>query len=227
MPFGLTNTAAVFQGLFNDVLWDMINQFVFVYLDDILIFSTSPEEHTTHIRKVLQCLLYVKAEKCSSCSSTAFLGYIISTGSISMDPEKVRPVEEWSKPTDRKAWQRFLGFAIFYRRFIRNYSTIAAPLTHLTSTMVCFCWDQYAESSFIELKRRFPSGPILVHPDPEAQFIVEVDASNVGVGAILFQSLAGDSSTRNILVPSIHTICPQPSRITTLGTRSYCRSNSH
>ena len=181
MSFGLTNAPAVFQGLVNDILWDMINRFVFVYLDDILIFSKSPEEHTIHVRMVLQRLLenrlYIKAEKCEfSCSSTAFLGYIISKGSISMDPEKVRAVKEWPKPSDRKALQRFLGFANFYRRFIRNYSTIAAPLTHLTSTKVRFCWDQEAEKPFIELKRRFTFAPILVHPDPEAQFIVEVGA---------------------------------------------------
>ena len=131
MPFGLMNAPAVFQMLVNDVLWD-INKFVFVYLDDFLIFSKNPEEHTSHVRKVLQTLLenrlFVKAEKCEfSCSSTAFLGYIISTGSLSMYPEKVQAVEE-----------RLLGFANFYRRFIRNYSTIAAPLTHLTSTKVCF-----------------------------------------------------------------------------------------
>ena len=107
-----------------------------------------------------------------------------------MDPEKVQAVEEWPTPTDRKSLQRFLGFANFYRRFNRNYSSIAAPLT---STRVKFHWGQEAEEAFRELKKRFTSAPILVHPDSEAQFIVEVDASNVGVGAILSQRLAGDS----------------------------------
>ena len=120
MPFGLTNAPAVFQSLINDVLRDMINRFVFLYLNDILIFSKDPEEHTTYVRKVLQKLLenrlFVKAEKCEfSCSSTAFLGYIISSGSISMYPEKVREVEEWPKPVDCKALQRFLRFANFYK----------------------------------------------------------------------------------------------------------------
>ena len=151
-----------------------------------------------HVHKVLQRLLenrlFIKAEKCEfSCSSTAFLGYIISTGNLSMDPEKVRAVEEWPKPADRKALQRFLGFINFYRRFIRNYSTIAAPLTHLTSTKINFCWDQDAERAFIKLKRRFTTAPILVHPDSDTQFIVEVDAANVRVGTILSQHSAGDS----------------------------------
>ena len=116
MPFALMNAPAVFQTLVNNVLQDMINKFVFVYLDDILIFSKDPEEHTRHVREVLQRLLenrlFVNAEKCEfSCSSTTFLGYIISMGSLCMDPEKVRAVEEWPKPVDRKALQRFLDFA--------------------------------------------------------------------------------------------------------------------
>ena len=94
MPFGLTNASAVFQSLVNDVLRDIINISVFVYLDDILIFSRKPKEHATHVRKVLQRLLenrlFVKAEKCEfSCTSTTFLGYVVSSGNISMDPEKV------------------------------------------------------------------------------------------------------------------------------------------
>ena len=198
MPFGLTNAPAVFQSLVNDVLRDMINKFMFVYLDDILVFSKDPKEHTTHVRKVLQRLLenrlFVKAEKCEfACTSTTFLGYIISAGSISMDPEKVQAVEEWPKPSDCKALQRFLGFAHFYRRFIRNYSTIASALTRLTFTKVHFSWDQKADEAFKELKKRFTTAPILIHPDPESQLIVEVDASNVGVGAILSQRSAGDS----------------------------------
>ena len=164
MPFGLTNAPAAFQTLVKDVLRDMINKFVFVYLDDILIFSRNPKEHRAHVHKVLQRLLenrlFVKAEKCEfSCSSTTFLGYIISTERLSMDPEKVRAVEEWPRPGDRKALQRFLGFANFYRRFIRNYSNVAAPLTRLTSTKVRFAWDQEAVGAFKELKECFTSAP--------------------------------------------------------------------
>ena len=198
MPFGLTNVPAIFQTLVNDVLGDMINKFVFVYLDDILIFSQDARSHQGHIRKVLQHLLenrlFIKAEKCSfSCTSTTFLGYIISAESIAMDPEKVRAGEQWPNPTDRKALQRFLGFANFYRHFIGNYSSIAAPLTLLTSTKVRFAWGPEAEEAFNILKGGFTSAPILVHPDPDSQFIVEVDASNTGVGAVLSQRSAGDA----------------------------------
>ena len=201
MPFGLTNVPAFFQTLVNDVLGDMLNKFVFVYLDDILIFSQDARSHQGHVRKVLQHLLenrlFVKAEKCTfSCMSTTFLGYIISAGSIAMDPEKVRAVEQWPNPTDRKLLQRFLGFANFYRRFIRNYSSIAAPLTRLTSTMVRFAWGPEAEAAFWGLNGQFTSAPILIHPDPERQFIVEVDASNTGVGAVLSQRSAAFYSHR-------------------------------
>ena len=135
MPFGLTNAPAVFQSLVNDVLRDMLNRSVFVYLEDILIFSKSVEEHRIHVRQVLQQLLenrlYVKAEKCEfHVPSISFLGYIISQGQIEMDPAKVSAVAEWPSPPTRKRLQQFLGFANFaYRRFIRGYSQVAAPLT--------------------------------------------------------------------------------------------------
>ena len=102
-------------------------------------------------------------------------------------------MEQWPQPGDRKSLQRFLGFANFYRRFIRGYSSVAAPLTCLTSPKVRFTWGPEAEEAFQTLKGKFTSAPILVHPDPERQFIVEVDASNTGVGAVLSQRSAGDA----------------------------------
>ena len=128
MLFGLTKAPAVFQTLVSDILRDMVNNFVFVYLDDILIFSKDQKDHTVHVRRVLQRLLenrlFVKAEKCEfSVSSTTFLGDVIASGSISMYPEKVKAVEEWPTPTDCKSLQQFLGFANFYRRFIWGYSS--------------------------------------------------------------------------------------------------------
>lgn len=192
MPFGLTNAPAVFQALVNDVLRDMLNRFVFVYLDDILIFSDSVSNHVSHVRQVLQRLLenqlFVKAEKCEFHRSTIpFLGYIIEAGNIRMDPKKVCAVVDWPPPTSRVELQRFLGFANFYRKFIRGYSSVAAPLTALTSTKVRFAWTPCADRAFVGLKQRFTSAPILTHPDPSLQFVVEVDASDVGVGAVLSQ----------------------------------------
>ncbi|KAI2668694.1 Transposon Tf2-6 polyprotein [Labeo rohita] len=197
MPFGLSNSPGVFQALVNDVLRDMVDQFIYVYLDDILIFSSSLQEHVQHVRRVLQRLLenglFVKAEKCDfHAQSVPFLGYIVSAEGMRMDPEKIKAVVDWPSPDSRKALQRFLGFANFYRRFIRNYSQLAAPLTALTSPRTAFRWSDAAEAAFANLKRRFVSAPILVTPDPSRQFVVEVDASEVGVGAVLSQRSPSD-----------------------------------
>uniref|UniRef100_A0AAQ4QYC0 Gypsy retrotransposon integrase-like protein 1 n=1 Tax=Gasterosteus aculeatus aculeatus TaxID=481459 RepID=A0AAQ4QYC0_GASAC len=198
MPFGLTNAPAVFQCLVNDVLGDMLGRFVVVYLDDILVFSQNLEEHQRHVRQVLQRLLenrlFVKAEKCEfNTRCTSFLDYVIAEGEVRMDPQKVQAVLEWPRPSSRKELQRFLGFANFYRRFIRNYSQIAAPLTDLTSNLRAFRWSPGAESAFQELRERFSSAPILIQPDPSLQFVVEVDASEVGAGAVLSQRAKEDN----------------------------------
>uniref|UniRef100_A0A8D0CUG7 Gypsy retrotransposon integrase-like protein 1 n=1 Tax=Sander lucioperca TaxID=283035 RepID=A0A8D0CUG7_SANLU len=198
MPFGLSNAPAVFQALVNDVLRDMLNRFVFVYLDDILIFSKSSQEHELHVRQVLQRLLenklFVKMEKCEfHVSNTSFLGYMIAQGELRMDPAKISAVTDWPAPSTRKQLQRFLGFANFYRRFIKDYSRIAAPLTALTSISLPFEWNEGADSAFKELKHRFASAPILMQPDPDRQFVVEVDASDTGVGAVLSQRSPEDN----------------------------------
>ena len=193
MPFGLTNAPAVFQALINDVLRDMINRFVFVYLDDILIFSKSLQEHHHHVRSVLQRLLknhlYVKAPKCEfHVSETSFLGFILGKGQVQMDPSKTKAVQDWPTPKSIKEVQQFLGFANFYRKFIRDFSSVAAPISALTrKTGAPFLWTPEAEKAFKNLKLRFSSAPILVLPDPSLPFVVEVDASNVGVGAVLSQ----------------------------------------
>ncbi|KAI3358251.1 hypothetical protein L3Q82_003249 [Scortum barcoo] len=200
MPFAIASPMlpAVFQALVNDVLRDMLNKFVFVYLDDILIFSRNKEEHVHHVQAVLQRLLenslFVKAEKCEfHASSVSFLGFIVGRGSLQMDPAKVSAVASWPTPSSRKQLQRFLGFANFYRRFIRGYSTVAAPLTALTSSKVTFQWSvSAANEAFNTLKTRFTSAPILIMPDPERQFVLEVDASGRGSGGSAFKQRSSE-----------------------------------
>uniref|UniRef100_A0A1A8D4D5 Gypsy retrotransposon integrase-like protein 1 n=1 Tax=Nothobranchius kadleci TaxID=1051664 RepID=A0A1A8D4D5_NOTKA len=197
MPFGLTNAPAVFQSLVNSVLADFVNKFVTVYLDDILIFSRTPEEHSKHVRAVLHRLLenrlYVKAEKCEfHVPSVKFLGFVLESGRLGPDPEKVQAVQSWPTPTTRKELQRFLGFANFYRCFIKGYSQIASPLTQLTSIKRPFVWDSTAESAFSALKDKFTQAPVLTRPDPSRQFTLEVDASDTGVGAVLSQVSPSD-----------------------------------
>lgn len=143
MPFGLTNAPAVFQAMVNDVLCDFVNRCVFVYLDDILIFSKTLAEHQVHVRQVLQCLLenclLVKGEKCEfHVTSVVFLGYVIKRGNLRTNLEKVRAVVEWPTPPNHWQLQHFLGFANFYRQFIRDFSRTALPLTKLTSPKVPF-----------------------------------------------------------------------------------------
>ena len=122
----------------------------------------------------------------------SFLGYIISQGQIEMDPSKISAVAEWPSPPTRKRLQQFLGFANFYLRFIRGYSQVTAPLTALTSTKSAFLWTPKAETAFLDLKKRFVTAPILIQPDPSLQFVVEADASDTGVGAILSQRSPSD-----------------------------------
>ncbi len=193
MPFGLVNSPAVFQSFINDVFRDMLDHYVIVYIDDILVYSETLQEHVQHVRSVLQRLikyqLYAKLEKCEfHTTSVAFLGYVISQEGVAMDESKVHAVLNWPLPSTIKELQRFLGFANFYRRFIRGFSSIAAPLTNMTKKgSRRLQWTAEAHKAFDQLKRQFTTAPILHHPDPNSPFVVEVDASNVGIGAILSQ----------------------------------------
>ncbi|KAL0199986.1 hypothetical protein M9458_003173, partial [Cirrhinus mrigala] len=193
MPFGLSNSPSVFQAMINDVFRDMLNKFVIVYIDDILVYSENLQDHIQHVRAVLKRLiqnqLYAKLPKCAfHLSTVSFLGYIISAEGVTMDDNKVSAVLQWPRPQAIKDLQRFLGFANFYRRFIRGFSQMAAPLTSLTRNgSNKLAWTSSSEKAFQDLKARFTSTPILRHPDPKRQFTVEVDASNTGIGAILSQ----------------------------------------
>ncbi|KAL0150720.1 hypothetical protein M9458_053943, partial [Cirrhinus mrigala] len=193
MPFGLVNSPSVFQSFINDVFRDMLGRWVIIYMDDILVYSESLESHVSHVRKVLQRLishhLFAKAEKCEfHQTATTFLGYVVSPEGVAMDDSKVQAVLRWSQPTNIKELQRFLGFANFYRRFIRNFSSVAAPLMSMVKKGgKQLSWSPAAIQAFELLKERFTTAPILHHPDPEREFVVEIDASNTGIGAVWAQ----------------------------------------
>lgn len=192
MPFGLCNAPATFQSLINTTFHDMVDQFVVAYLDDILIFSRTLEEHEDNVRKVLARLrkeqLYAKLEKCDFlATSVEFLGYIVSADGIAMDPKKIDAILAWPTPRNVKDTLSFLGFCNFYRQFIRNYSGIAAPLTRLTRKDVPFVWDATAEESFQALKHAFTTADILRHCDPRLPYLLETDASDYAYGAVLSQ----------------------------------------
>ncbi len=166
-----------------------------------MIFSDSLQEHIDHIQQVLKKLLenhlFVKLEKCEfHVSQVSFLD-VVSQEAIQMEPRKVSAITNWPQPKTLKQVQRFLGFANFYRRFIHNFSTIAAPISALTKgSPTRIQWTAEALESSDRLKKLFSSAPILLHPDPELPFIVEVDASEVGVGAVLSQRSISDNRVR-------------------------------
>ncbi|KAI2661181.1 Transposon Tf2-6 polyprotein [Labeo rohita] len=193
MPFGLCNSPSVFQQFINDVPRDMLGRWCYAYLDDILVYSKTLEEHTQHVRAVLRRLLahqlYCKLEKCAFHQhTTTFLGFVISSQGVAMDPQKLEAVRSWPLPTLLKQLQRFLGFANFYWRFIQGFSATAAPLTALTKpSRGEFQLTPEAIQAFKKLCLMFTTAPVLIHPNPAKPFVVEVDASDVGVGAVLSQ----------------------------------------
>lgn len=204
MPFGLTNAPAIFQFLMNDIFRDYLDRFVVIYLDDILIFSPDESTHQEHVKLVLERLrqhkLYGKLEKSFfHKDSVEFLGYIVSANGISMSPDKVSSILSWPTPKTLTQLQAFLGFANFYRRFIKNYSMLVKPLTDLTrKTTGGFVWSENSSTAFEALKSALSSAPtVLAHPDPDQPFTVQCDASNFAIGAILSQR----SSTDNDLHP--------------------------
>jgi len=188
MPCGLSNSPSVFQGFMNEVFWEFHNKFVIVYIDDILTYSRNLAEHRYHVTQVLQKLrqhkLYLKLEKCEFHRSTVpFLRYIISQKGIQMDRGKVKAIREWPLPQSVKELQRFLGFANFYRWFVKNFSMLTAPLTSLLrGKPKPLSWNSQAHEAFDQLKEAFNTATILRYPDPQVSFVVEVDASTTCVG---------------------------------------------
>lgn len=199
MPLGLTNAPATFQHFMNDIFRDALDHFVVIYLDDILIFSNNLKDHEQHVRLVLQRLrdndLFCKIEKCSfEQTEVIFLGFHVGPHGLQMDTSKIQTILDWAVPTSIRDIQVFLGFANFYRRFIRNFASVVKPLTDLTRrTTTPFQWTPAADTSFKALQQAFTSAPILLHPDFDKQFEVETDASDFAIGAVLSQVSDSDN----------------------------------
>uniref|UniRef100_A0A2N9G313 RNA-directed DNA polymerase n=1 Tax=Fagus sylvatica TaxID=28930 RepID=A0A2N9G313_FAGSY len=190
--FSKIDLRSAFMDLMNRVFKPFLDQFVVVFIDDILIYSKSKEDHERHFRLVLQVLeekkLYAKLKKCEFwLDSVAFLGHVISKDGISVDPKKVEAVVEWNRPNNVTEIRSFLGLAGYYRRFVEGFSHLAMPLTRLTQKGVKFEWSEECEQSFQELKRRLVSAPILTIPDGSGGLIIYSDASKKGLGCVLMQ----------------------------------------
>ena len=190
ISFGLTNTPAAFQQFINDIFSDFLDVCVVIYLDDILIYLNNMSEHHWHVKDVLKCLhkagLYAKAEKCEFHSeSVEYLGYILSPSGLTMSDDKIKIIQDWPEPKKVKDIQSFLGFANFYQRFIFNYLDIVIPLTHLTWKDISWKFDFSCVNAFNSLKKAFISTPILTYWISDAQLIVETDALDYALAAIL------------------------------------------
>ncbi len=192
MPFGLTNAPASFQRMINEVLRQETDNFVVVYLDDIVIYSRTLEDNKRHTHQVLQKLLnaklLVEPEKSQfHVQEITFLGFVIRPGEIGMEPEKITAVRDWPTPRSVKEVRSFIGFTNFYRTFIKGYGEIASPLYDLTKKNVPFEWADKHEKAFQTLRQRVTESPVLREADPDKPFEVETDASGFAMGAQLGQ----------------------------------------
>jgi hypothetical protein len=191
MPFGLSNIPATFQNMMNHIFRDLLDLGLIVYLDDILIYAETEEEHDHIITEVLKCLaengLAISQDKCFwSTTRVDFLGYVISKDGIEMAQDTVQCIRDWEHPRSLRDIQSFIGFANFYRRFIEGFSKIAKPLSDSTKgSPKDWIWTDAMTQSFEKLKHCFMTGPILTHFDPYRECIVETDASDFTLGGTL------------------------------------------
>ena len=182
VPFGLTNAPAVFMSLMNSVFWKYLDHFVQVFLDEILIYSKNEKEHEEQLRLVLTCLrehkVYGKLSKCSFFQKEIhYLGHIILGEGISVDPEKVKAIEDWPIPKNAHEVRSFMGLAGYYRRFVEGFSKIAKPITTLQRKGIRYEWTNECDADFSKLKRLLTSAPILRVPGMDKDFMVCTDAS--------------------------------------------------
>ncbi|XP_021753565.1 uncharacterized protein LOC110718935 [Chenopodium quinoa] len=192
MPFGLTNAPATFYTLMNQVFHEFLDKFVVVYLDDIVIYSKTFEEHLDHLRKVFEKLqkhhMFVKQEKCAFAQEeVGFLGHFVGKGRIRMNPKKIQAIQDWKDPRNTSELRSFLGLANYYRRFIKGYSELASPLTDLLQKDRRWEWSEKQQKAFQELKDSVMREPVLALPNPNKPFEVETDASDFALGGVLLQ----------------------------------------
>lgn len=191
MPFGLSNAPRTFMHLMNQVLNLFLGKFIVVYFDDILVYIRSPENHHSHLLQLFQVLdkeqIYGNLEKCEIFSGqVTFLGYLVSAQGIRVDDKKIQAIKDWPVPQSIQQVRSFHGLASFYKRFIKKFSTIVAPMTKITKFKQ-FHWNSSAQLAFEELKKQLSSTPVLALPCFLEVFEVECDSSGVGIGAVLSQ----------------------------------------
>ena len=180
------------MALMNKIFAPCLDQFTVVFIDDVLVYSRSKDDHAEHLRASLQILrenqLYAKLSKCDFwLEQVSFLGHIISREGLAVDPAKIEAVVSWQSPKTVTQIRSFLGLAGYYRRFVKGFSIIAAPLTKLTRKGVPFVWTEQCEANFQELKIRLTTTPVLTLPTGTGGFVIFIDASGIGLGCVLMQ----------------------------------------
>ncbi|EDN04910.1 hypothetical protein HCAG_08572 [Histoplasma mississippiense (nom. inval.)] len=200
LPFGLTNAPATFQSYINKALSDILDVYCVAYLDDIVIYSNTLDEHVAHVKNVLERLrrwrLYVKLSKCTfHATEIGFLGFVITTQGITVEKRRVDTILDWPEPRTINELQTFLGFVNFYRRFIYKFSIITAPLTELLKgyetkkgkNNAPVQLDENCKHAILQLKECFTKAPLLVHFDPQRKLRIETDGSGVAIAAVISQ----------------------------------------
>ncbi|GBG81481.1 hypothetical protein CBR_g32471 [Chara braunii] len=192
MPFGLCNAPGTFQTEMHRIFRPYLDKFMVVYLDDILVFSKTVREHAEHLALVLQSLCdsqyKINREKSSfGIPSVIYLGHVISGDGLAPEAAKIAAIQEWPQPQTVRDVRSFMGLASYYRKFVRNFSAVAAPLTNLTKKDTPFLWSFPCQLAFIRLKKALTRAPVLKLPDPTLPFILTTDASKYGIGAVLQQ----------------------------------------
>lgn len=190
MPFGLTNAPAAFMDLMNRVFQPFLDQFVVVFIDDILVYSETEAKHDEHLRIVLRVLrekeFFAKFSKCEFwLREVTFLGHVVSAEGINVDLRKIEAILEWKPPRTVSEIRSFLGLAGYYRRFVEGFSVMAAPLTKLIRKGIPFVWTEKQQEAFEKLKKVLTKAPVLIQPESGQDFSVYSDASHVGLGCVL------------------------------------------
>lgn len=192
MLFGLCNAPATFQATMNDIFQELLRKSIIVFFDDILVFSTTMEDHLGHLSQVFSILdkhhFPLKPAKCSfGQSSIAYLGHIVTEGIVALDPLKIQGVIDWPTPKSVKGLHGFLGLSGFYHRFVQGYATLAHPLTSLLNK-IAFEWYDLAQQAFEKLKAALAYAPVLALSNFSVPFIVQTGASGYAMGAVLLQN---------------------------------------
>ena len=192
MPFGLTNASTTFMDLMNHVFRPYVDQFVVVFIDDILVYSNDWKDHDTHLRVVLETLkkeqLYEKLSKCEFwLREVSFLGHIISEEGIRVDPKKIEVIIEWKPLRNVTEVRSFLGLAGYYRRFVKGFSMTVAPMIRLLQKNTRFEWSEKCQASFEKLKAFLIKASVLTQPTYGKEYVIFSDASFNGLGCVLMQ----------------------------------------